>query len=142
MMRHGLVLCSCPGGLERWGAGPCDGMTLIAGTTADANRPYYLAIQLQRDAAGKNHDFAIVRNMNAEELASRLRMFCQFLRFNVKCARRVSLLHRDINAANPCVVHTNVRYDVSAFVSHCDVHGLANFTVFLLRLADYAPSIF
>src|SRR6266404_4110542 len=61
--------------------------------------------------------------MNAEELASRLRMLCQFLRFNVKCARRVSLLHRDINAANPCVVHTNVRYDISAFVSHCDVHG-------------------
>src|SRR5437016_659507 len=60
--------------------------------------------------------------MNAEELAPRLRMLCQFLRFNVKCARRVSLLHRDINAANPCAVHTNVRYDVSTFVSHCDVH--------------------
>src|ERR1700676_3376129 len=93
----------CPPGLERGGAGHGDGMILIAGTTTDANRPYYLAIQLQRDAAGKNHDFAVVRNMNAEELAPRLRMLCQFLRFNVKCARRVSLLHRDINAANPCV---------------------------------------
>src|ERR1700674_5351640 len=80
--------------------------------------------------------------MNAEELTSRLRMLCQFLRFNVKCARRVSLLQSDINAANPCVVHTNVRYDVSAFVSHCDVHGLANFTGLLLRRADYAAGIF
>src|SRR5258708_1586849 len=78
--------------------------------------------------------------MNAEELASRLRMLCQFLRFNVKCARRVSLLHRDINAANPCVVHTNVRYDVSAFVSHCDVHGLPLFmcyaTAQIVELAE------
>src|SRR2546421_5394883 len=80
--------------------------------------------------------------MNAEELASRLRMLCQFLRLNVKCARRVSLLHGDINAANPSVVHTNVRYDVSAFVSHRDVHGLANFPGFLLRGADYAAGIF
>ena len=83
----------CPAGLERCGTGRGDGMILVAGTTADANRPYYLAIQLQRDAASKNHDFAAVRNMNAEELAPRLRMLCQFLRFNVKCARRVSLLH-------------------------------------------------
>src|SRR5438876_7867432 len=59
MMRHGLVLflqvCSASG-LERGGTGRGDGMILIAGTTADANRPYYLAIQLQRDAAGENHD--------------------------------------------------------------------------------------
>src|SRR5882672_10089632 len=80
--------------------------------------------------------------MNAEELATRLRMLCQFFGFNVECARRVSLLHGDINAANPCVVHTNVRNDVSAFVSHCDVHGLANFPWFLLRRADYAAGIF
>jgi hypothetical protein len=35
-------------------------MILIAGTAADANRTYYLAIQLQRNAASKNHDFAVV----------------------------------------------------------------------------------
>jgi hypothetical protein len=40
-------------GLERGGTGRSDGMVLIAGTTADANRPYDLAIQLQRDAASK-----------------------------------------------------------------------------------------
>src|ERR1700719_2307554 len=34
--------------------------------------------------------------MNAEELATRLRMLCQFFRFNVECARRVSLLHGNI----------------------------------------------
>src|SRR5229473_1613111 len=64
VMRHGLVLLSCravrPPGLERGGTGRSDGMILIAGTTADADRPYDLAIQLQRDAASKNHDFAVV----------------------------------------------------------------------------------
>src|SRR6202163_3495220 len=80
--------------------------------------------------------------MDTEELTSRLRMLCQFPRFNFKCARRVSLLQSDINTANPCVVHTNVRYDVSTFVSHCDVHGLADFRGFLLCRADYAAGIF
>jgi len=69
-------------------------------------------------------------------------MLCQFLRFNFKCARVVRLLQSDINTANPAVVHTNVRYEVSAFVSHCDVHGLANFPGFLLRRADYSAGIF
>src|SRR5882724_10835495 len=38
--------------------------------------------------------------------------------------------------------HANVRNDVSAFVNHRDVHGLANFPGFLLRRADYAAGIF
>src|SRR5260370_19525731 len=134
--------CSLPAGLESDGAGRGDGMILIAGSTADANRADYLAIQLQRDAAGKNHDLAVVGNMNAEELAARLRMLRQLLRFDIKCTRRVSLLHPDIDAAAPCVVHTNVRYDVSTFVSHCDVHGLSNFRGFLLCRAYYAPGVF
>jgi len=69
-------------------------------------------------------------------------MLCQVFRFDIECARRVSLLQSDINAANPAVVHANVGYDVSAFVSHRDVHGLANFTGFLLRRADDATGIF
>src|ERR1700692_419456 len=117
-------------------------MILIAGTRPAANSPYYLAIAFQRDAASEDHDLAIVRRMNTEELTSRLSMLCQFLRFNFKCARRVSLLQSDINAANPAVVHTNVRHNVSAFVSNCDVHGLANFTGFFLRRADNTAGIF
>ena len=116
-------------------------MILVAGA-ANANRPDHLAIPLQRDAGGKNHDLAVVGSMNAEELASRLRMLRQFLRFDIKSARRVSLFHSDIDAADPCVVHTNVRYGVSAFVIHCDVHGLANFRGFLLRRADYVAGVF
>ena len=40
--------------LKRGGAGRGDGMILIAGTAADANRTDYPSIQLQRNAAGKN----------------------------------------------------------------------------------------
>jgi len=57
-------------------------------------------------------------------------LLCQFFRFDVECARRVSLLQSDINAADPAVVHANVGYDVSAFIGYCDIHGLANFTAF------------
>ena len=85
------LLCSAE--LERGRAGRGDGMILIAGTSADADRPYDLAIQLQRDAATKNHDSAVVLSVNAEELTARLRTLCQLLRLKVKCARRVGLLH-------------------------------------------------
>src|SRR5437016_7594552 len=64
MMRHGLVLLLqfllCSAWLERRGTGRGDGMILIAGTTADANRPYHLAIAFQRDAASEDHDLAII----------------------------------------------------------------------------------
>ena len=51
----------------------CDGMVLLAATTADTadtDCTYYFAFALQRDAAGENHDLAIVRHMDAEELGS------------------------------------------------------------------------
>src|SRR5437870_13661054 len=50
-------------------------------------------------------------------------MLGQFFRFDVECARRVSLLQSDINAADPAVVHANVGYDVSAFIGYCDIQG-------------------
>jgi hypothetical protein len=46
--------------LERGGTGRSHGMILIAGTTTDANRPDYVAIAFQRDAASEDHDLAIV----------------------------------------------------------------------------------
>src|SRR5258705_3075250 len=51
-------------------------------------------------------------------------MLCQICGFDIECARRVSLLQRDINAANPGVIHTNVGDYVSAFVGNRDIHWL------------------
>src|ERR1700744_2524195 len=112
-------------------------MILVAGA-ANANRLLHLAIPLQRDAGGKNHDLAVVGSMNAKELASRLRMLRQFLRFDIKCAGRVSLLME----TSTLLLHTNMRCDVSVFVSHCDVDGLANVCGLLLCCADYAAGVF
>src|SRR5579862_1713978 len=80
--------------------------------------------------------------MDTEEVPSRLGELCQFLRFYVECARRVGLLQRNIDAADPCIVHPNVRHNISTFVSDCDVHGLANFLGFLLRRANDTAGIF
>src|SRR5712691_1565367 len=64
MMRHRFVLllqvCFGRAELERGRTGRGDGMILIAGTTADADRPDYLALAFQRDAASEDHDLAIV----------------------------------------------------------------------------------
>src|SRR6476660_6151627 len=54
-------------------------------------------------------------------------MLCQIYGFDIECARRVSLLHRDIDADDPGVIHANVGDYVSALVSHRDIHWLANF---------------
>src|SRR5262249_61828541 len=69
-------------------------------------------------------------------------MLRQFFRFNVERTRCVGFLHRNINAADPGVVHADVGYDVSTLVSNGNVHRLANFLGFLLRCGDHASSIF
>ena len=53
-----LAILLCAAGLECGGTGRSHGMILLAGTTADTNRSYHLAVPIERDAAGKNHDFA------------------------------------------------------------------------------------
>src|SRR6266446_9641474 len=35
-------------------------------------------------------------------------MLCQIYGFTIECARRVGLLHRNVAAANPGVIHPNV----------------------------------
>jgi hypothetical protein len=46
--------------LECCGSSSCDGMILFSRPTADADGANYLAIALQGNATGKNHDLAIV----------------------------------------------------------------------------------
>jgi len=59
-------------------------MILIAGTTADTNRPYHLAIPLQRNAASKNHDLPLFKH-DAEDSPPDWDAL-PILRFNVKGA--------------------------------------------------------
>jgi hypothetical protein len=58
--------------LERGGARFGYGVVLVSGATADANGTHYFAIELQRNAAGKDHNFAAIRSVYSKKLAARL----------------------------------------------------------------------
>src|ERR1039458_2069202 len=97
---------SSPGtDLERGCAGLRDCMVLISRTAAYANRAHDLPNLFQRNPARKDHDFAVIRCMNAEKLAAGLRVLCQVLGCDVERARSVSFFDRNIDAAEPCAVH-------------------------------------
>jgi hypothetical protein len=55
--------------LECGSASRSDGLILIAAAAADADCAYYLALPFQRDSASEDHDLAVIRGMNTEELA-------------------------------------------------------------------------
>ncbi len=59
---------------ERCRACLCDGLILLARTAADADGADHVAVLLQRNAAGENHDAAVIGTVNAEELLARLRV--------------------------------------------------------------------
>ena len=67
------------------------GVILFAGTTADADSAYDFAIFLQRNAAGEDHDFAVVGDVDAEELVARLAVLGQVLRGDVERTGRPRL---------------------------------------------------
>ena len=65
-------LITKPEKLERGCAGFGDRVVLVARATAYADGSNYLAAALQRDTAGEDHDLAVIRGMDAEELPTRL----------------------------------------------------------------------
>src|ERR1700722_7571718 len=77
---------------ERGGAGFSHCMILVAGSTAAADRAYFLAILLQRNAAREDHDFPIVGSVDSKELVPGLRMGRKIFGGNIERPRRVGLL--------------------------------------------------
>ena len=59
-------------------------MILIAGAAADADGAHNLAVPLERDAAGKNHDLPVVGGVDAEKLSTRLRVRGQILSLDIE----------------------------------------------------------
>src|ERR1700691_22806 len=111
---------------ERRRPGFRDCVILVAGAAADADRAYYLAVFLKRDTARENHDLSVIRGVDAKELAARLRMMCEIFSRDIECRRRIGLLLRDIDAADPRAVHAYVGDDISSLVRHRNVHRLAD----------------
>src|SRR5579859_6354436 len=102
-------------------------MILVARAAAYADCADYFAILLEGNAAGEDHDLAVVGGVNSEELAPRLRMRRQVFGGDVEGARGVGLFDGDIDAADPSAVHAGVSDEVAAGVGYGDVHGLADF---------------
>src|SRR5438067_4532214 len=132
----------CRGKLERRRAGFSNGMVLVTRTTTYADGAYYFTVALERDAAGKNHDLAIVGGMDAEKLPAGLRVLCQIFGGDVKRARGVGLFHGNVDAADPGAIHAHVSHNVAAGVGYGDVHRLADGSCFLFRRGDDAAGIF
>lgn len=115
-------------------------MVLLAGTTADSDRAHNLAVFLEWNAAGKNHDLAIVGGMNPKKLAAGLGMRRQIFRRYVESTRGIGFLNRDVDTPEPCTVHPYVRNQISTCVRHRDVHRLANLFRFLFSGRNNFPS--
>src|ERR1700761_5277646 len=111
---------------ERRGARFGDGMILVAGTATDSDGTDDLTVSLERDAPGEDHDLSIVGSVDAEELSAGLRVGRQIFGRNVEGAGGVCLLDGDVDAAQPGVVHTHVRDEVSTLVGDRNVHRLAD----------------
>src|SRR5438552_10015890 len=103
-----VIRIVCRGKLEGRRASFGYGMVLVTRTTTYADGAYYFTVALERDAAGENHDLAIVGGVDPKELAAGLRMLCQFFGSDVKRARGVGLLHGNIDAADPGAIHAHV----------------------------------
>src|SRR5438067_462198 len=122
-------------------AGFGHGVVLVARTAAHANGANYFSIALKRYPTRKNHDLAIVRGVDAEKLPAGLRVRCQVFGGDVKRARGISLLHGNIDAADPGAIHAHVSHNVAAGIGHGDIHRLADGSRFLLRRNDNAASV-
>jgi hypothetical protein len=83
--------------LERGCTGFGDGVVLIARAAAHADGTHNLAATLQWDAAGEDHDLAVVRGMDAEKLPARLRVGGEIFGGDVESPRGVGLLDGDVN---------------------------------------------
>src|SRR5438477_3027421 len=121
---------------ESGSAGFGHGVVLIARTATHTNGANYFSIAFERYPTSKNHDLAIVGGVDAEKLPAGLRMRSQVCGGDVKRARGISLLHRDIDAADPCAIHAHVGHNVAAGIRYGDIHQLADGSRFLLRRGD------
>src|SRR6266513_3518826 len=124
-------MTTSPQGLKCCRAGFRYCMVLVSRAAADTNGAFDFSALLQRNPTCKNHDLAVVRGMDSEELSTGLRVRGQVLGRDVERSRSVGLLLRDIDTAQPGPVHANMRHDVAAFVRHGDVHRLADLLRFL-----------
>src|SRR6185436_18415231 len=125
----------------RRGSGLGDRRVLVAVAAADADRADDLAVALERDAAGEDDHPSLVGLLDAVELASGLGLLGEVRRRQIERARRVRLVDRDVDAADPRAVHADVGYEVAAGVDDGDVLRLADLVRALLGGGRHAARV-
>jgi len=116
-------------------------VVLRSRTAADADGPDDLAILLERDAAGEDHYLAVVGGVNTEELIAGLRVRSEIFGGDVEGSGGPGFFDRDIDGADPGVVHADVGDEVATDVSDGDVHGLADLGGFLFGCGNDAAGV-
>jgi hypothetical protein len=122
--------------LERRGAGFGYSLILLPGATAYADAAHHLVTALERNAAGEDHHASVIRSVNAKELIAGLAMRGEILGSNIEGASGPRLVLRDVDTADPRLIHTDVRYQVPAGIHYGNVHGLADLRRFLFGGGD------
>src|SRR5271170_5293754 len=118
-----------------------DRVILFAGAAADADGADYFSVLLEWDAAGEDHDLAVVGGVDAEELISRLRVRGEIFCGDVEGTGGPGLFDGDVDGAEPRVVHADVGDEVASGVGYGDVHGLTDFGGFLFGCGDDAAGV-
>jgi hypothetical protein len=103
------------------GASGSDILVLIAAAPADTNGADDQSVTPQRDATGEDHHAPAVRCVDAKELLARLTIFGELRSLDIEGARRERLVDRDIDAADPGAVHSDMAHQIST-----DLNALVN----------------
>jgi hypothetical protein len=79
--------------------------------------------------------------MDAEKLTSGLGELGQIFRRNIKSPGCESFIDRNIDAADPGVVHADVRDQIASVIDYRDVHRLLDLFGLFFRCGDHSPCV-
>lgn len=112
-------------------------MILLAAAAAYADGSHHLAAFFQRHATGKDHDAAVVRNMDSIKIFARRGVLGKVFRRDIESPGGECFVDGDIDAAQPGPIHAREGEQVAPFIGDGDVHRLANFRRFRLGGFNY-----
>src|ERR1700722_5478905 len=119
-----------------------DRLVLLARTSADADGAHDLPVAPEWNSACEDHHAPIVGGVDAEELTAGLGKFREVLGADVEGACRERLFDRDIDAADPCLIHAHMGDEITAAIRDGDIHRLPQFLRLLLRRRNDPAGIF
>src|SRR5215471_1454657 len=117
-------------------------VVVLASAAAYAHCADNLSAALQRNAAGEDHDASMIGDVNSEKLVAALRILTEVFGGDIKSARGKCLVHRNVDAADPCAFHAFKCDEIGARVNNGDVHWYANLLCLFLPSANDGAGLF